>query len=103
MRVAGSARWRDGYTKNQCAGWDPESLGFRAADEAANQKLYADLLPAGTIDQATGVVSKSKVTVDRFSTAGIVVTEGLKPGQWIVIAGVHSLTKGQKVRILDQE
>ena len=25
MRVSGTARWRDGYTKNQCAGWTPEN------------------------------------------------------------------------------
>jgi outer membrane receptor protein involved in Fe transport len=54
MRVSGTAQWRDGYTKNQCAGWNPEALGFRNADEAATQELYAELLPAGTIDQATG-------------------------------------------------
>ena len=38
-----------------------------------------------------------------FSPAGVVVTEGLQPGQWIVTAGVHSLEEGQTVRILDEE
>jgi hypothetical protein len=28
------------------------------------------------------------------------IDEGLKPGEWIAIAGVHSLKEGQKVRIL---
>jgi outer membrane receptor protein involved in Fe transport len=56
MRVSGTAQWRDGYTKNQCAGWDPEAYGFRNADREATQQLYAELLPAGTIDQTTGLL-----------------------------------------------
>jgi hypothetical protein len=28
--------------------------------------------------------------------------QGLKPGEWIALAGVHSLREGQQVRILEQ-
>ena len=85
------------------------------------RKLPADRLAAGapilpsavfssgedsfvwTVDEGSGAVSKQQVTVDRFSPAGVIVTEGLEPGQWVVTAGVYSLTEGQRVRILDQE
>lgn len=55
------------------------------------------------VDEATGTVSKAGVTIERISPVGVVVTEGLTPGQWVVTAGVNSLTEGQKVRIMDQE
>jgi RND family efflux transporter MFP subunit len=55
-----------------------------------------------TIEKESGVVSKTQVTIDRFSPVGVVVTEGLSPGQWIVTAGVHSLNEGQQVRIIEQ-
>ena len=47
MRVSGTAQFRDGYTKNQCAGWDPEKLGFRKIDEDVTRDLYNSLLPTG--------------------------------------------------------
>ena len=55
-----------------------------------------------SVDPDSGVVSQMTVKVDRLSPYGVVVTEGLTPGQWIVTAGVNSLTEGQQVRILDQ-
>lgn len=56
-----------------------------------------------TVDKTSGAVSKSPVEIDRFSRFGVVVTSGLEPGQWIATAGVHSLTEGQRVRILEGE
>ena len=47
MRVAGTVHYRDGYTKNQCAGWNPEKLGFRRIDEDVTRDLYETLLPIG--------------------------------------------------------
>jgi hypothetical protein len=54
MRVSGTAQWRDGYTKNQCAGWDPtahinpnDGEPFRLVDEDTNQALYWELDPNG--------------------------------------------------------
>jgi len=64
MRVAGTAQWRDGYTKNQCAGWNPDKFVdpttgdpiFRRADEASTRDLYEALQPAGqwTLDEDPG-------------------------------------------------
>lgn len=43
------------------------------------------------------------VTVDRFDDNSLVVTNGLRDGDIVVIAGVHNLREGQKVRIYQGE
>jgi membrane fusion protein, multidrug efflux system len=40
------------------------------------------------------------VTVSAYTDAGATVAEGLQPGERIVAAGVHKLTGGQKVRVV---
>lgn len=54
-------------------------------------------------DESSGKVSRRAVTVDRFSKYGVIVTEGLETGDWVVTAGVHSLVEGQQVRLLDEQ
>ena len=34
-----------------------------------------------------------------FSSGG--VADGLSPGEWVVTSGVHSLSEGQRVRLLE--
>jgi outer membrane receptor protein involved in Fe transport len=63
MRVSGTAQWRDGYTKNQCAGWNPEALGFRRVDAASNLELYEMLQPAGQWEN--GEIREVKITNER--------------------------------------
>lgn len=46
-------------------------------------------------------VSKRKVTISAPSDFGIKISEGINSGDWIVVAGVHSLVEGQQVRVLD--
>ena len=41
------------------------------------------------------------VTRDDGSHLGVLLNDGLAPGEWIVVKGVHSVREGQKVRILD--
>ncbi|MBW2494236.1 MAG: TonB-dependent receptor plug domain-containing protein, partial [Deltaproteobacteria bacterium] len=45
MRVSGRAQWRDGYTKNQCAGWNPERYGKPDPGEEGTLALYNSLIP----------------------------------------------------------
>lgn len=54
------------------------------------------------IDTQTQSVSPQDVTVLSRDTQNALLTGGLKPGDKVVIAGVNSLTPGQKVR-LDKE
>lgn len=51
------------------------------------------------IDEKSGLISLRKVTTGDLSDRGVMIDEGLKPGEWVAIAGVHSLKEGQKVRI----
>ena len=76
MRVAGTVQRRDGYTKNQCAGWDPEALGFLKIDEASNRALYNDLQPVGTYEQnSAGVWELRPITIAKLTRTGITVKD----------------------------
>ena len=53
------------------------------------------------IDEQTKRLSRREVQIRQPSRYGVLVREGLMPGEWIVIAGVHSVNEGEQVRILD--
>lgn len=55
------------------------------------------------IDESAGTVARRAVEVDTLTPNGVQVTSGLEPGEWVATAGVHYLTEGQKVRILEGE
>ncbi|MBM4089881.1 MAG: efflux RND transporter periplasmic adaptor subunit, partial [Planctomycetes bacterium] len=42
------------------------------------------------------------VTTGELTPVGLVVTEGLKPGDLVVTAGVNSLREGQEVKLLEE-
>jgi len=48
----------------------------------------------------TQQVSLQAVTKGSITDNGLVITKGLKAGDWLVTAGVHFLREGQKVRLL---
>jgi RND family efflux transporter MFP subunit len=52
------------------------------------------------IDEQTQQVAGRPVTTGALVPAGIEIAEGLEAGEWIAVAGVHSLRQGQRVRIL---
>ena len=54
------------------------------------------------IDDQTKAASRRAVTTGQLTETGIIIKDGLKPGEWIALAGVHSLREGQQVRILQQ-
>ena len=49
-------------------------------------------------DLATRQVSLVPVTIGQYREDGVVVTSGVRDGDWIVAAGVHKLLPGQVVR-----
>ena len=53
------------------------------------------------VDPETKTVATREVRLGKVSAAGVTVTEGLEPGEVVVVAGVHSLEPGQKVRLED--
>ena len=70
----------------------PSSAVFSSGD---NNTFYV-----WVIDEKTNMVSRREVKVAKLTTHGVRLKEGVKPGEWIATAGVHSLSEGLKVRIL---
>lgn len=52
------------------------------------------------LDEKAQTVSQKPVDVGPPTIGGIRLTGDLSPGQWVVTAGVHSLTEGQQVKLL---
>jgi RND family efflux transporter MFP subunit len=50
------------------------------------------------IDEPSNTVTRRPVTIGQFTDFGVLVAEGLEPGEWVVTAGVHQLRDGQQVR-----
>lgn len=55
------------------------------------------------IDEGTMTVKRREVTTGKLKSTGILVTEGLQPGEWIAVAGVHLLREGQQVRFWSEQ
>lgn len=53
------------------------------------------------VDESSMTLVQKPVEVTLLSERGVLVKSGLSAGEWLVIAGVHSVSEGQKVRILD--
>ena len=70
----------------------PLSATFSGADDASM---------VWVIDEGTMQVVRRPVAIGSLTNQGIMVTDGLSPGEWVVTAGVNSLKEGQKVRILE--
>ena len=70
----------------------PVSAIYSPADD---KKSYVWL-----IDEKAGTVHQQAVTLGKMTSTGLVITDGLKPGDWVATAGVHYLREGQKVKIM---
>lgn len=53
-------------------------------------------------DEASGTVTKREVQTEGLAANGIKIKQGLSSGEWVVVAGVHYLREGQKVKLLEQ-
>ncbi len=55
-----------------------------------------------TTDNAAGVgtLALRRVTVTRYNERTIVINEGLKEGEHVVLQGVHTVTAGEKVHVI---
>ncbi|MFT4174568.1 MAG: efflux RND transporter periplasmic adaptor subunit [Rhodocyclaceae bacterium] len=92
---------------------DGIELGMTATVAFAQPHAGAMVVPMGAIFQqgqqaAVWVVGADEhvqlvpVTVSRYGESQAVVSAGLKGGERIVIAGVHKLTRGEQVDVMDQ-
>jgi RND family efflux transporter MFP subunit len=75
----------------------PPSAVFTDESGQAAQQSYV-----WVVGEDGGNVTRRAVTTGELTPVGIVVTEGLKTGEWVVTAGVHSLGEGQHVRIAQE-
>jgi membrane fusion protein, multidrug efflux system len=66
----------------------PATALFHQGDRAAVWVIRPD----------DGVLELRAVTVERYASRSVYVTAGLKPGETIVVAGVHTVYAGQHVR-----
>jgi RND family efflux transporter MFP subunit len=55
------------------------------------------------IDLTTKKVHQQQITIGELTSTGIAVVDGLKSGDWVVVAGIHTLMEGESVTILNQE
>ncbi len=53
------------------------------------------------VDESSNTLSRREVEIAQLARYGVLIKTGLKPGEWIVVKGVHSVKEGQQVRILD--
>jgi membrane fusion protein, multidrug efflux system len=53
------------------------------------------------IDEGTKTVKRREVTTGELGDRGIQITSGLKSGEWVATAGIHYLSEGQQVTLLD--
>jgi RND family efflux transporter MFP subunit len=72
----------------------PPSAVFTDETAQAGHQSYV-----WVVEEDGGKVSRRAVTTGELTPVGIAVTAGLKAGNWVVTAGVHSLREGQQVRI----
>jgi len=55
------------------------------------------------INESSGVVRRQVVTLGKIVSTGLIITEGLKAGEWVATAGVHFIREGMKVRIMQDK
>ncbi|NOQ77020.1 MAG: efflux RND transporter periplasmic adaptor subunit, partial [Methylococcaceae bacterium] len=55
------------------------------------------------INESSGLVRRQAVTLGKIVSTGLIITEGLKVGEWVATAGVHFIREGMKVRIMQDK
>lgn len=53
------------------------------------------------IDEASKTLKSREVETGQLTPRGVLIRSGIKPGEWVVVKGVHSVAEGQTVRIMD--
>ncbi len=55
------------------------------------------------INKKTNIVHQQAISLGAISAAGVTVSSGLNPGDWIATAGVHYLYEGQEIKIMQKK
>jgi RND family efflux transporter MFP subunit len=75
----------------------PPSAVFADESGQTGQQSYV-----WVVEGDGGKVARRAVTTGELTPVGIAVTDGVKTGDWVVTAGVHSLREGQHVRVVHE-
>ena len=94
--MAGRARFENHFGNDTASGSVEIPLSAIFKGSAGTDCIWV-------IDGKTQTVTLRKVRIGALTQDGVTVPEGLKPGEWVVAAGVHSLSEGEPVRILSPE
>lgn len=90
------------------------TAGVRFADSAAQQSIVVPLTALTQLNgknsvwvieptnNAFGVAHPREVTTGQFTEDGVKIISGLRAGELVAVAGVHTLIDGQKVRPVQQ-
>ena len=65
-----------------------------SGDDAAKSYVWV-------VEEGSKTLSRREVQIGKLGQFGVLIKDGLKPGEWIVVKGVHSVEEGQQVRIHD--
>ena len=80
-----------------------QNKGIQIPVSAAYSPEEDDKTYVWLINEETGEVHRQLVSLGKVVSSGLVITEGVKPGDWVVTAGVHFLREGQKVKIMQDK
>jgi RND family efflux transporter MFP subunit len=84
----------------------PEDAG-RSGLEISTSAVFSDDPGMNSfvwiVDEASNTVSRRQVEVARNGEFGLIIGSGLEPGERIAVAGVHFLSDGQEIRILEAD
>lgn len=80
-----------------------QNKGIQIPVSAAYSPEEDDKTYVWLINESTGEVHRQVVSLGKVISSGLVITEGVNPGDWVVTAGVHFLREGQKVKIMQDK
>lgn len=86
----------------RASGRPRDAIGIQVPLTAILSTTQIDKTYVWIIDENTSQVSKREVTIASLTDTGITIENGLQAGELIAIAGVHYLSEGMEVLILEE-
>jgi membrane fusion protein, multidrug efflux system len=78
-----------------------QAAGGAAINLPATALFQKDRTPAVWVVKQDQTLELRPVTIDRYESDRLLITQGLRPGERVVTAGVHRLAPGERVRLLE--
>ena len=79
---------------------DSKESGMEVASGAVFTDDQLDKSFVWLVQKPENLLKKQEVKTGRMTKRGILIRQGLQPGDWVVTAGVHSAQEGEQVRLL---